>query len=86
MFNKEIMINAVVSLGFSYAGRTSDGGSKYSNGGHAVLIYDGGMVHCKPNGTNKVYYSEASTARIRAALVKSLAYYKSSADGMIVGL
>lgn len=76
MFNKEIMINAVKALGFEYVGTVDSTGVRFSNGEHEALIYDAGMVHCKPNGTNKVYYSDASTARIRAALIKSLAYYK----------
>lgn len=79
MFNKDTMIKAVEGLGFTFAGRTDETGVIYSAFGHSVLIYDAGMVHCKPNGTNKVYYSEASTARIRAAMLKSLAYYKKEA-------
>lgn len=78
MFNKEIMINAVKALGFEYAGRVDETGVKFCNGSHEALIYDAGMVHCKPNGTNKVYYADASPARIRAALIKSLAYYKAA--------
>lgn len=76
MFNKEVMINAVVALGFTYSGKADSTGVRYEGNGHAVDIYNEGMVHHKPNGQRKFYYSDASTARIRAALVKSLAYYK----------
>jgi len=76
MFNKEAMISAVEAMGFKYSGHFNDGGVVYSVPGHSVLIYERGMVHHKPNGQKKFYYSDASVARIRSALVKSLASYK----------
>ena len=78
MFNKEQMITAVEALGFTFAGSVDSTGSRYEFGGHAVDIYESGMVHHKPNGTRKYYYDDASVARIRSAMVKSLAYYKVS--------
>ena len=78
MFNKEIMINAVVALGFTYSGKADSTGVCYEGSGHVVNIFNEGMVHIKPNGQRKFYYSDASPARIRAALVKSLAYYKNA--------
>lgn len=75
MFNKEVMVKAVESLGFVFAGPADGSGVRYEVGGHVVDIYDAGMVHHKPNGSRKYYYSDASVPRIRAALSKSLAYY-----------
>ena len=76
MFNKEQMITAVEALGFTYIGSVDYTGVRYGFDGQVVDIFESGMVHHKPNGTRKYYYSDASVPRIRAALVKSLAYYK----------
>ena len=76
MFNKQIMINVAEALGFTYSGEVDSTGVRYEGNDHAVDIYNEGMVHHKPNGQKKFYYSDDSTARIRAALVKSIAYYK----------
>lgn len=76
MFNKEQMIIAVEALGFTYIGSVEYTGARYGFNGHVADIFESGMVHHKPNGTRKYYYSDASVPRIRAALVKSLASYK----------
>ena len=75
MFNKEMMIKSVEALGCVVTECPDASGIRYEGSGHKVDIYEAGMVHHKPNGTRKYYYSDASTARIRAALIKSLAYY-----------
>ena len=75
MYNKNLMVSVLEALGFQYSGYELRG-DKYILADHVVVLHSDSCVHFKPNGTRKWYYSDASTARIRSALVKSIEFYK----------